>query len=119
VDTLFRSRTTTNWAAAKRETPRAERAIKHGNRAPAVLSQAGAPLFWTSERADTLRLRASEEGSGLRAPALASGASNGQRREQRRRSSASDDEFGGSKVRQDRAPLSWTNERADTLFVRE
>jgi hypothetical protein len=25
-----------------------------GNRAPAVLSQAGAPLSWTSERADTL-----------------------------------------------------------------
>jgi hypothetical protein len=24
-----------------------------GNRAPRVLSQAGAPLFWTSERADT------------------------------------------------------------------
>jgi hypothetical protein len=35
-----------------------------GSRA-AVLSQAGAPLSWTSERADTLfRLRASEEGSG-------------------------------------------------------
>jgi hypothetical protein len=67
-----------------------------GNRAPAVLSQAG-----------------------LRAPASASGASNGQRREQRRSSSASDDEVGGTTRAQDRAPLSWTNERADMLFVCE
>jgi hypothetical protein len=29
-------------------------AVSVGNRAPAVLSQAGAPLSWTSERADTL-----------------------------------------------------------------
>jgi hypothetical protein len=42
-----------------------ESAASVGNRAPAVLSQAGAPMSWTSERADTLfRLRASEEGSG-------------------------------------------------------
>ena len=34
------------------------------NRAAAALSQAGALLSWTSERADTLfRLRAREEGS--------------------------------------------------------
>jgi hypothetical protein len=34
-------------------------------------------------------------------------------------SSASDDEVGGTTRAQDRAPLSWTNERADTLFVCE
>jgi hypothetical protein len=39
--------------------------------------QAGAPLSWTSERADTFFVcEASEEGSGLRAPASASEASN-------------------------------------------
>jgi len=41
------------------------------------------------------------------------------RRERRRCSSASDDELGGFKSAQDRAPLAWTNERADTLFVCE
>ena len=42
-----------------------------------MLSQAGALLSWTSERADMLfRLRANEEGSSLQAPASASSASN-------------------------------------------
>jgi hypothetical protein len=31
-----------------------EGAVSVGNRAPAVLSQAGAPLSWTSERTDML-----------------------------------------------------------------
>jgi hypothetical protein len=96
-----------------------------------VLSQAGAPLTWTRERADMLfvcerlrkaadterqpqraeramsqgasrhafRLRATEEGSGYRAPASASGASNVTGSERRRLSSASDDEVGGSHAR--------------------
>src|SRR5215211_3849328 len=62
------------------------------------------------------RLRAPEEGGGQGAPASASGASNPRRRERRRFPSANDDEVGGLPSRQDRAPLSWTNERADTLF---
>jgi hypothetical protein len=51
------------------------------------LRQAGAPLSWTSERADThFVCEASEEGSGEQAPDSASGASNPKRRERRRSS---------------------------------
>jgi hypothetical protein len=40
-------------------------AVSVGNRAPAVLSQAGAPLSWTSERTDLLFVgERDEEGSG-------------------------------------------------------
>jgi hypothetical protein len=42
--------------------------------APAMLSQAGAPLSWTSERADTFFVCEQVEGSGTQAPASASGA---------------------------------------------
>jgi hypothetical protein len=52
----------------------------------------------------------------LSQPGSASGASSVDGSERRRSSSASDDEVGGFHA-QDRAPLSWTNERADTLFV--
>jgi hypothetical protein len=75
-----------------------------GSRA-AVLRQAGAPLSWTNAGAASVRgqsgfsigcrLRASEEGSGYRAPASASGASNIEGNEGTRSSSPSDDEVGG------------------------
>jgi hypothetical protein len=82
--------------------------------------QAGAPLSWTSERADTFFVcEASEEGSGLRAPASASEASNLHGVGGGVLSSASDNNGGKFHRAQDRAPLSWTNERADTFFVWE
>jgi hypothetical protein len=59
-------------AASRRESRAAERC------------QAGTRPSWTSERPDTLRLRTSEEGSGERAPASASGASSAHENAQRR-----------------------------------
>jgi hypothetical protein len=57
-----------------------------GKSRAAARSEAGAPLSWTSERADThFVCEASEEGSGYQAPDSASGASN-PKRSQRRRS---------------------------------
>ena len=66
------------------------------NRAAAVLSQAGALLSWTSERADTFFVceRVRKAAADRRQPQRAE-ASNGRRREQRRSSTASDDEVGG------------------------
>jgi hypothetical protein len=83
-----------------------------GSRA-AVLRQAGAPLSWTNARVASLRgqsgfsigcrLRASEEGSGYRAPASASGASNIEGNEGTRSSSPSDDAVGGCPARSARS----------------
>ena len=50
------------------------------------------------ESRHAFRLRTSEEGSGYRAPAAASGVSNTTRSERRRCSSASDDDGGGFKA---------------------
>ena len=96
-------------SAADRERPgrlisvrneRYEEAIEYIGSRAAVLSQAGASLSWTRERADTLFVcEASEEGSDDRAPASASGASNGRRSEGTRFSSPSDDEVGGFTAR--------------------
>ena len=74
------------------------------NRAAAVLSQAGALLSWTSERADTFFVceRVRKAAADRRQPQRAE-ASNGRRREQRRSSSASDDEVAEFNARDARA----------------
>jgi hypothetical protein len=68
-----------------------------GNRAPAVLSQAGAPLSWTSERADTLFVceRVRKAAACERQPPRAERAM--QRSEHTRLIVAKDDEVGGHK----------------------
>jgi hypothetical protein len=83
-----------------RETNATRSAASVGKSRAAVLSQAGAPLSWTSERADTFSVcEESAEGSGSQAPASASEASNVYGESGGAFSSASDDEVGGLSAR--------------------
>jgi hypothetical protein len=86
-----------------------ERSVTSQLRASGIARSLRAEPGWRAAVLDergsrhAFRLRASEEGSGERAPASASGASNARRSERRRFSSASDDEVGGLKARDARA----------------
>jgi hypothetical protein len=103
----FRRRATTKLAASPRD-PRgasaASGAIRHGSRV-AVLSQAGAPLSWTSEGADTLFVceRVRKAAANKRQP---------QRAERAMHARASDTLFVGERRRSWRLPRAIRAERA-------
>ena len=82
-------------------------------------AQDRAPLSWTNEQADMLSSASErkERAALKRDPRERSGQS--ARVSGGALSSANDDEVGGFPSAQDRAPLSWTNKRADMLFVCE